>query len=246
MIFVNADPEAQPLLQWLADLPAQLGPHKPEDLVEVSDLLYTVRANWKILVENFIDAYHLGYLHSVSLGDGDFAKLRQWPSGRHWIMKRGLKPGFSDDNKILPVISGVPANFGAGGYWLFPNLAIYERATFWNTFHVIPVSAGKSLVHIRTRAMPSALERSNQGELTETELPRHIVHAKGVHALLRLELGDVHPLKSNNVMLEDIYACEAVQAGLEMRGAKIGPLSAWEESLTFFQQQVLDYVPASP
>ena len=53
----------------------------------------------------------------------------------------------------------------------------------------------------------------------------------------------VSALKSDNVMLEDIYACEAVQAGLEMRGAKVGPLSTWEESLTFFQQQVLDYVP---
>lgn len=243
LIFVNAAPDAETFEHWLGQVPAHLGPHQPEKLVEVSDLLYRVRANWKIVVENFIDAYHFDYLHPVSLGDGDFGKLKQWPCGRHWIMKRGLKPGFSDENKSLPVISGVPANFGAGAAWLFPNVALYERATFWNTFHVIPVDARHSLVHIRTRAMPSALERSNYTELESAELPRHIVHAKGSHAMLRLELTDVHPLKSDNVMLEDIYACEAVQAGLEMRGAKVGPLSTWEESLTFFQEQVLDYVP---
>ena len=46
----------------------------------------------------------------------------------------------------------------------------------------------------------------------------------------------MHPLKSNNVMLEDIYACEAVQRGMELPACVVGPLSKWEAPLTFFQQ----------
>ena len=56
---------------------------------------------------------------------------------------------------------------------------------------------------------------------------------------------DVHPLDSDNVMLEDIYACEAVQNGMGSPKCEIGPPSKWESALTFYQQQILDYVPTN-
>src|ERR1700733_9448266 len=51
LVFLNPDPHAAPLDQWLAGAPDQIEPHRPENLVEVGDLLYRVKANWKILVE---------------------------------------------------------------------------------------------------------------------------------------------------------------------------------------------------
>jgi hypothetical protein len=53
----------------------------------------------------------------------------------------------------------------------------------------------------------------------------------------------VHALESNNVMLEDIYACEKVQEGMGSSAFSVGPLSKWEAPLTFFQSQILDFVP---
>jgi hypothetical protein len=44
-------------------------------------------------------------------------------------------------------------------------------------------------------------------------------------------------------LLEDIYACEAVQSGMQSPALAVGPLSKWEAPLTFFQRQILDYVP---
>ncbi|HZS83342.1 MAG TPA: aromatic ring-hydroxylating dioxygenase subunit alpha [Stellaceae bacterium] len=249
LVFVNPDPAAEPLERWLSDIPQKLGPfeegetrpHDPERLVEVADVVYRVRANWKIIVENFIDGYHLPLLHPISLGDGDFMKQHWEAVGRHQAFYRPLKPGISHNDRPLPVIEGLPANYGASYQWLFPNLGLYNLATFWSTFHVIPLEAGLSLVQSRIRAMPEALERAANWPREFTDLPPHIVSAKGPYAEARDPFPPVHPTKSNNVMLEDIYACEAVQAGLEA-GGTIGPLSRWERPLEFFQRQVLDYV----
>jgi phenylpropionate dioxygenase-like ring-hydroxylating dioxygenase large terminal subunit len=251
LVFVNPDPAAQSLTDWLADIPEKLGPfepgqlqpHDPETLVEVSDVVYRVRANWKIVCENFIDGYHLPLLHPVSLGDGDFMGQKWEPAGRHQAFYRPLKAGITHDKQALPLVAGIPANFGAAYQWLFPNIALYSIATFWSSFHVIPVGPALSLVHSRIRAMPEALERVTASEDAPQELPSHIVSAKGPYAETRIKAPKLHPLKSNNVMLEDIYACEAVQAGMESSACVVGPLSKWEAPLTFFQQQILDYVP---
>ncbi|MBI3708165.1 MAG: aromatic ring-hydroxylating dioxygenase subunit alpha [Proteobacteria bacterium] len=244
LVFVHPDPDAEPLDRWLDDFPQKLGPHDPERLVEVADVLYRVRANWKIVIENFIDGYHLFHLHRVSLGDGDFTQQKWQPAGRHWTFYRPLKPGIYHNDQTLPVVHGVPSNYGAGAYVLFPNLALYETATFWLTFHVLPLAAGLSQVNVRTRANAEALQRADNAPTEIKELPEHILSAKGPHAAMRLNLTDIHPLRSDNVMLEDIHACEAVQHGMQSSACEIGPLSTYETSLPFFQRQILDFVPA--
>jgi choline monooxygenase len=248
LVFVNPDPEAQPFEEWLGDVPRQMvhvpgqtSAFEPEHLVEVSNILYRVEANWKVIVENFIDGYHLPLLHPVSLGDGDFMPQRWARSGRHIVFYRPLKAGVLHDKQPLPLMTGVPASFGAAYYWLFPNVAIYETATSWSTFHVMPLSAGVSLVHSRTRAMPEALERPPMpAAAADAGLPRHVVRAAGPYAGIRARSSTEHPLKSNSVMIEDIYACEAVQKGMSSPACRIGPLSRWEATLPFFQQHVLD------
>lgn len=244
LIFINADPNAAPLEQWLAGGPDQIVPHQPENLVEVADLMFRVRANWKIVVENFIDSYHLFYLHSVSLGDGDFFGLKQWPAGRHWLERRGLKQGKTHAKMMLPVIDGVPPTYGFHGCWVFPNLGLTALATHWLTFHVMPQSAELSFVQLRIRAAREALEAIGDHAPPPPEaLPDYVVHAKGPYTAIRLDpRRDVAPLESNNVTREDIYACEAIQRGMHSPRWSVGALSSWEEALTFFQQQVTDYV----
>ncbi len=251
LVFVHPDPGAPALEDWLADVPLKLGPfepgqrrvHDPERLVEVSNVVYRVNANWKIVAENFIDGYHLPLLHPISLGDGDFRRQKWQPAGRHQAFYRPLKPGITHDKQPLPVIDGVPPTFGAAYQWLFPNLGLYQTATSWSTFHVIPVGPALSLVHSRVRAMPSEIDTGDAPVMATEDLPDHIVSAKGRFATTRIGKTDVHPLKSNNVMLEDIYACEAMQSGMSSPAFSVGPLSKWEVPLTFFQSQVLYSVP---
>ena len=244
LIFINPDLNAAPLESWLAGAPEQMLPHDPANLVEVGDLLYRIKANWKVVAENFFDSYHLFYLHENSLADGDFDNLRQWPTGRHWHEKRGLKPGISHDKMMLPVIDGISPTFGFAAVWLFPTVALVAQAHLWLTFHVIPVSAEVSLVNLRIRGAPAALDRPDlPPPVDQAKLPDYMVHAKGPYTAVRLDSTEVHPLESASVMREDIYACEAMQEGMHSPRWAVGPLSSWEESLSFFQQQILDFVP---
>lgn len=244
LVFINPDMEAPQLASWLAGAPEQMAPSNPEALVEVADLLYRVEANWKVIIENSIDAYHLFYLHDVSLRDGDFSSLQQWATGPHWHEKRGLKSGYSHSEMPLPVIEGMSPTFGFDGCWLFPNVILVAQATMWLTFHVSPVSAEQSMVNLRIRASPEALKRSNLAtEAARLELPSYMIHAKGPYASLAIDTSNAHPLHSASVVSEDIFACEAMQRGMHSPRWAVGPLSSWEESLSFFQQQVRNFLP---
>jgi Rieske 2Fe-2S family protein len=253
LVFVNPDPNAEPFEQWLAAVPAkhdrdlhdpvQTKTHDPERMVEVSDISYRIRANWKIVVENFIDGYHLPLLHRVSLADGDFTRQRWAPAGRHVTFYRPLKPGIDHGRGPVPLVEGVPGSFGAAYYWLFPNVALFETAVSWSTFQVVPVGPAESIVHSRMRVMPEALNHAGSDMMEIGALPPYVISARGKIPEEPIDLSGTHPLKSNLVMVEDIYACEAVQAGLESGVAEIGPLARWEAPMTFFQRQLLDFMP---
>lgn len=237
LIFVHADAHAEPFADWLDAVPDKMTLHAPENLAEIADLTYRVRANWKIVVENFIDAYHFFYLHDVSLGDGDFHKQTWEPAGSHWTYYRPLKDGVDHGNEALPPLDGVPTDYGAGAYVLFPNLAIYARATYWLTFEILPQAADLTHVRLRIRANPVVLEAAAEAPADNGLLPDHIIRASGPFSDMRAAPADQHPLESNDVTLEDIYACEAVQEGLSSTG-EIGPLATLEDSLVFFQNAV--------
>jgi Rieske 2Fe-2S family protein len=247
-VFVSAADEGEPFEDWLADVPAtitthepgQTRPHDPERLAEVGAMTFRCRANWKIVTENFIDGYHLPLLHAVSLGDGDFTRQTWAPAGRHITFYRPLKPGMTANDRALPVFDGIPPHYGASYQWLFPNIAFFETATSWSTFHVIPVAPDLSEIVIRVFAEPKALDHTPTP--SADPLPDHVIAANGPFGRLFVDDAGGHALESEDVMREDIHACEAVQQGLAA-GATIGPLARWEAPLAHFQRQVLDFVP---
>ncbi|MBT6510923.1 MAG: hypothetical protein HOL02_10820, partial [Rhodospirillaceae bacterium] len=245
LVFVHPDPDAEPLETWMAGFGDQVGPHEIERLVEVSDTRYRCKANWKLVIENFIDGYHFFYLHPISFGDADYTKQHWWPAGRHWMFHRPLKPGQNHEGQRLPVIDGVDSAHGADGYILFPNLALFATATAWLTFHAVPNGAEESFIDIRVLADPRALETLGTKEAPLSEMPSSIVSTKGPLWPHDPADRDKHPLETDNAMLEDIFACEAMQVGMKSPAYEPGPFSGWEDSLTFFQQQVQDFIPSN-
>ena len=63
-LFVNPDPDADALEEWLGDLPEILGRDVDLDgLVFHSRVEFAAHANWKIVVENFLECYHCPTAH---------------------------------------------------------------------------------------------------------------------------------------------------------------------------------------
>jgi choline monooxygenase len=71
-IFVNQDPDAAPLGPRLAGLTEVVAPFQMAGYVPVHSQVDVWATNWKLLVENFMDAYHIFKVHKASFGaNGD-------------------------------------------------------------------------------------------------------------------------------------------------------------------------------
>ena len=66
-IFINLDPDAGPLKDYLVDLPEVLASYNFDNMVCVRRKEYTIEANWKIYVENAMEAYHVATVHRSTL-----------------------------------------------------------------------------------------------------------------------------------------------------------------------------------
>jgi Rieske 2Fe-2S family protein len=63
-LWLHADPAcAQPLLSSLGEIPVRLRRYPLARLVVGSRLVYDVRANWKVVAENYNECYHCGPVH---------------------------------------------------------------------------------------------------------------------------------------------------------------------------------------
>jgi phenylpropionate dioxygenase-like ring-hydroxylating dioxygenase large terminal subunit len=62
-VFVNPDPEAQPLLEWLDPIPQRVGPWRLEEMNYLWHKRTILPANWKTAIDAFIEGYHTPGTH---------------------------------------------------------------------------------------------------------------------------------------------------------------------------------------
>ena len=67
-VFINFDNRGPELMHWLGNLPDYMNGHQPEAMRCTKTLEFTIESNWKILIENAVEAYHTGIVHRDSLG----------------------------------------------------------------------------------------------------------------------------------------------------------------------------------
>lgn len=67
-VFVNPDPDAQPLERYLGVLPEHFTLWRPEERFTFVRVRKRIRANWKTVMEAFLESYHVIETHSDSLG----------------------------------------------------------------------------------------------------------------------------------------------------------------------------------
>ena len=94
-VYVNLDPAAGPLAPRLADLEALVEPYHMEEmwLGWLGEEVW--ETNWKAMVENYMEGYHLTPLHRNTLNNLNPTSLaRHIPAGEHWF---GYEVGFPED-----------------------------------------------------------------------------------------------------------------------------------------------------
>src|SRR5882724_12089863 len=66
-LFVNFDANAAPLATWLGDIPEKLASYNFGDMVCTRRKEYRLACNWKVYVENAMEAYHVPTVHRSTL-----------------------------------------------------------------------------------------------------------------------------------------------------------------------------------
>lgn len=153
-IFVCEDGNAEPLADFLAPV-ARFLRHLPlADLRLVHRRAFEVRSNVKVLLENFLEAYHFRLLHPRTtdrIFDNRGTSIHLWRNG-HSMM---LSPNRRDD-WVDPGTVGMPEmreatdieRFNNPSYSLFPNLIVPVSVTGMPCVAIWPKTLGTSVLEV--------------------------------------------------------------------------------------------------
>jgi Rieske 2Fe-2S family protein len=225
IIWVNANPNAESIETWFKGVEEKLGPHKPEELIEdpVSATDHVINANWKIVVENYIDIYHLSHLHSNTLQMYDHKKNVHEFVGPHYTFWEPLAGRYKknlDDLLIAKRVDGfTDETLGAYVPFLFPSLGLAESETTWSIFQVIPLAVDKTQVITRTKYVPSSSLEQMRFTLRSSYYWEKIFGSKTKYPDNESESD---PMNSGDFMAEDIFACEQQQKSFESPLFEVG------------------------
>lgn len=214
-IFVNLDPDAEPLAPRLGKLNDIVAGYRMTDQVVASSLDFDSPWNWKILVENFMEAYHHIGPHVESAQPRYHAK-DSYTSGSvedGWsVLHMPEVPGSGgqDDGAGLPSIEGLSEKQKTEilACLIMPTCAWLQSSsvTFW--YQIRPSACGQMKLTIHT-LLPREIAGSPDGK----------------------EIAQACQATIEHIHLEDISVNEGPWKGLHAPLTRQGRLSHLEESI---------------
>lgn len=225
LVLVNLDPDARPFAEEMAGLEEQIRHYLPrvDELAFAQRDTYHVDANWKVLVDNFLECYHCAPAHK------DFVDLVDMDSYRTITHRR-----FSAQCSAAPRTTQSRAytfepgdvDFGYAGFFVWPNFTIW----------IYPGEPNLSVLQMNPDGVETCLEYQDWFTLGGAVTPQ-------LEAAIAYQKDTLQP--------EDIGLCESVQRGLHSMGynqgrfivdADLTELS--EHAVHHFQRMVADALGA--
>ena len=243
MVWVHPNLDATELDDYFAPMNDYLAPYDVMSLIESKDDVVEVeiRANWKLVVENYIDHYHLAQLHAGTLPMYDHKNAQFGFVDDHFHFWQPLKSDYKEgleQNSYLPLImSPNEAQLGAFVPMLFPCFGLAESESSWSLFHIQPLAVDLTKVVIRTKV-------KNVSSFTfMTQAAKSSSYWQNKQKAKFSHLSEDHPLGSGDFMREDVYVCEQMQKSLHSAYFEFGPSAEFgESSIRGFQQRVLNWL----
>ncbi|MBT5432779.1 MAG: aromatic ring-hydroxylating dioxygenase subunit alpha [Rhodospirillaceae bacterium] len=215
-VFVNLDDDATPLADDLADLEGRAAPHGMADLKVVRTEDIEIACNWKILVENFCESYHVFCVHKVTLEDTTpTATTEVLPGGRgfnHHTMQSSA-PGGLERARAM----GLRANGTTPGnlICIYPAMALAMDPGNALWLSVMPTGPHSLRVRVSLALMPD-----ESGTVPEN------VAAEAWHGCKAF-------------FNEDISVIEGIQKGMRAGTGNRAPLHPWEATNWELSQYVV-------
>ncbi|MCS6805749.1 MAG: SRPBCC family protein [Acidobacteriota bacterium] len=217
LVFVNLDPEALPLAHTLEDLPAQLGHTDLAQMTLAARRDWYIECNWKVYVDNYLEGYHIPIVHPSLMQQLDYAQYRTETKSYYSIQHAPIKP----TNKPRLRRGDSDAESQARYFWVFPNLMLNVYPDNYSTNLIVPLGPERTLTVFEWYFLNP--ERPDvQQRIQETVA------------------------FSDEIQVEDIAICEAVQRGLRSRTYRSGRYSVKRENgVHHFHGLLVQYLQAA-
>src|SRR5258707_8093651 len=219
-IFVNLADKPTPLEEWFAHLAAKFPHWNLSILRSGKRIAYDVRANWKLIFENYSECYHCPGVHPAlskltpydsaenDLADGPFL-------GGFMPITKGKSLTMSGNACALPVGDVNAENHGRVFYYsIFPNMLLSMHPDYVMVHQLWPQSPERTLILCDWFFHPEAFDRSD------------------FHPNDAIEFWDM----TNK---QDWRVCELSQQGIASRAYQPGPYSLRESIPAAFDREYL-------
>ena len=193
LMFVNLDKDAPAFAEQYAGLEEDILRWMPRagQLSFAARKNYELKANWKVVIDNFQECYHCEPAHPAFVDMVKIETYRNKTPATYWSTQTSDKP----QSNVSSAYAFEPGDvdFGYAGYFVWPNLTIWLMPGEPNlmTLQMLPDGPKSCVEHLEWHSLDGAL--SEQGKSAVDYIDEVL-------------------------QPEDIALCESVQLGLKSRG----------------------------
>ena len=202
LIFINLDPDSEPLIRSLGKLPIQVERFGFENMKLFERRTYDMNCNWKTYVDNYLEGYHLPSVHPGLNRELDYGAYAVEPYDHHirqFSPIRGAQAGDATPRRYQEARDDLTTDY----YWVFPNwmLNCYPDNVSLNI--VLPTGTERSLAIFEWYL----LEKDHGSRAASDSVSF-----------------------SDQIQVEDVGICEIVQRNLRSRSYDRGRYSVKQEN----------------
>ncbi len=176
LVFVNLDPDAPALATQSGELADEIMRYAPDlaQLTFSTRLTYRIRANWKAVVDNFLECYHCPVAHK---GFSSMIDMDSYTVETHGIYSSHMAQARSGENSAYDISAATCTDHAV--WFLWPNLTLMRypgRGNFmvWRFYPVGPEDTYEEFDFFFETAEPDATEREALKFIDEVLQPEDI------------------------------------------------------------------------
>jgi len=171
-VFINFDPNAGSLMDYLGDLPETLASYLFAEMKQTGRMEYVLDCNWKIYIENAMEAYDVPMVHAKSLQKLKREPPPTVPSRGNWCglhtKHQGTRALLAGDTGFPP-IQGLTWLAALGTYYtlLYPNTMFGCTIDCMWWFEVHPLGPEKMKLIVGSCFPNETIARDDFSEVVE-------------------------------------------------------------------------------
>ena len=223
-VFINLAARPTPFADHVASLPAKFRPWGMADLRMVERRVYTLHANWKLIIQNYSECLHCPIVHPLLQKQSHYMSGDNEPPqpsylGGRMDLRDGVKTLSMDGETTRACLPGLDENDRRRVYYyaLLPNMLLNLHPDYMLTFTLWPLAPDRTDIVCEWHFHPDAIA------------------APGFDPRSAIDFWDI----TNQ---QDWALSDLAQQGISSRGYEPGPYSNREELLHALDRFVLDRV----